>query len=293
MAGLTLRSGLSRSSGLAPGSGLSAGGGLSGGGGSAPAFDPQAVLYFAAAAAAGGTVSAPRQTIINNAFVSLRSSGWLARLDRTCWPAAESQAQGLVDWITLQTYSVTPTMTFAANLGLTGDAASGFVDTGFIPSSAGGHYTLNKAMFGVAISSTRSVGHQWCVLGTSAIDAGENRIYPWYTDNNQYFSNNAQFSGGTAGPAAVHGIYMSNRPDSGHIVSYRNTTVIKNDAVAANSLDNISFLAGATHAGAGAPADWSGDTIAGFWIGDGAANDADEAVLEGIFNTYGTAIGAL
>lgn len=255
--------------------------------------DPAATAFFVAASTAGGPVSTPRKTIYNNLFTSLRSSTWLARLDRLGLPGAESQAQGLVDLITLQTYPVTGTMTFAANLGLTGDAAGGLIDTGFIPSSAGGHFTLNKAMFGVAITSTRSAGQTWCALGTSSVDPGESRIYPWYADNNQYFSNNAQFSGGTASPAAVHGIYMSNRPDSGHIVSYRNTTVIKNDAVAANSLDNISFLVAATHAGAGASADWSGDTIAGFWIGDGATGDADQAVLQGILNTYFTAIGAL
>lgn len=261
--------------------------------GGGAAIDPAAQALFTASANAGVSYSGGRQTTVNNAFVSLRSSGWLGRLDRLCCPAAESQGQGLIDWITLQTYPVTATMTFAANLGLTGDTTGGLIDTGFIPSSAGGQFTLNRAMFGVAISSTRSVGHAWCAMGTSAVDTGESRIYPWYADNNQYFSNNAQFSGGTASPAAVHGVYMSNRPDSGHIVSYRNTTVIKNDAVAANSLDNISFLVGATHAGAGAPADWSGDTIAGFWIGDGATGDADQAVLEGIINTYLTAIGAL
>lgn len=251
--------------------------------------DAGAQALFNAAVAAGSPYSGGDQFVINNAFVSLRSSGWLARLDRLCFPAAGTQVQGLIDWITLQTYSITGSMSFAPYLGLTGDGSTGCIDTGLSPSAAT-HFTLNNAMYGVAISSTRTTGAVMCAMGTAGDSDGECRIYPFYTGNQSFTSINHQFSTSTLAPPNVHGIYMENRPDATHMVYYQNTGVLRNDGVTATSLDTNTFKISASAVG-GVPSDFSTDTNAGFWIGQGASGDADEAVLEGIIATFLSQIG--
>lgn len=251
--------------------------------------DPGAQALFNAAVAAGSPYSAGDQFVINNAFVSLRSSGWLGRLDRMCFPSAANQAQGLLDWITLQTYAVSGSMTFAPYLGFTGDGSTGCINTGLSPAAAT-HFTLNNAMYGVAISSTRAVGAVMCAMGTAGDSDGECRIYPFYTGNQSFTSINHQFSTSTASPPNVHGIYMENRPDATRMVYYQNTTVLRNDGVTATSLDTNTFQISASRAG-GVSTDFSTDTIGGFWIGQGASGDADQAVLEGIISTFLSQIG--
>lgn len=248
-----------------------------------------ATTLFAALASASVAISDSRKILINRTLNRLSSSGWLARLDRFCMPRAENQGQGLYDWVTAAPYTVTGTMTFAANDGLTGDGSTGYIDTGLAPSAAT-HFTLNKAMFGVALTNTRSVGAVMCAMGTSSDNAGECRIYPAYTGNQSFTSINGQFTNATPTPPTVHGIYMENRPDSANMVFYRNTTVLRDDARAATSLDTATFLVGATRT-AGVAADFSTDTIGGFWIGDGATGDADQAVLQVIINDYLAQIG--
>lgn len=236
-------------------------------------------------------MSAPQQTIRNATFASLRSSGWLARLDRVALVSG-NQTASLVDLITKQTYTVTGTMPFTTNQGFTSDGSTGVIDTGFFPNAPVHQFTQNLALYGCAISSTRASGAVMCVMGTSSDNTSECRIYPFYTGNQSFTSLNAQFSSSTATPPSVHGIYMENRPDATHMVYYQNTTALRNDGVTAIGLDSGSFLIGATHTG-GVAADFSTDTIAGWWIGQGASGDADQAVLEGIIFTDLHGMGAL
>jgi len=181
-------------------------------------------------------------------------------------------------------------MTFGVDLGLTGDGLTGFIDTGLAPSAAV-HFTLNKGMYGAAISNTGAPG-AYALMGTSGFTVGACYIFP--NNAGTSFTAIGDFqSSGSAGAPAVHGIYMETRPNAGNMRYFIDATAIFNDPTAPAGLDTLTFLVGSCRDALALPAFFSPNTSAGFWIGDGQANDADQAVLEGILNTYLTAIGAL
>lgn len=255
-------------------------GGSPGGG---PAFDPSAQALFTASANAGFPYSDGRKTLVNNAFVALRSSTWLSRLGALAFLRAESEGQGLFDWLSATTYAVTGSLTFSS-LGLTG-TSGGYIDSGKTPSVING-WSLNSAMFAV---------------GFSAIDIANTAGEAFSGSNNDADANYGFTNFGGSGFAAVNAVNSLAFPPPGAPVrvyaarmSASGTNLFYNSAdqgldpvapVGVNSTNTLLF-GGARVGGTVVDLIGAGKSMNFFLAGAGPANDADQAVLDGIISTY-------
>ncbi len=110
--------------------------------------DADAVLWWQAVAAAGGTVSGVQLRRVSTLIRSLKASGAWQRRDDYAAYCAENQTQGLVTLkkrIT-QTFTAGTHPTFVANRGFLG-LRSGAIDTGWNGTTAGQIYAQNDAGF--------------------------------------------------------------------------------------------------------------------------------------------------
>jgi len=114
-----------------------------------PAFDPATTAWVAAVVAASGTVSAAQKTRVNTLIVSLKAASLFTVLDRLWLLASENTQQAGIDIVNLNaSLTVSGAPSFTANLGYICNNILKFLDTHFVPSTAGGHYVLNGASFG-------------------------------------------------------------------------------------------------------------------------------------------------
>jgi hypothetical protein len=127
--------------------------------------DAQTTAWVAAVATAGGTVSAPRRAIVDALIVGLRNDGLLAVLDRLWLLAAENIQQATVDVVGLQSWTGVSAPTFTADTGYTADG-TGYLNTNFTPSTAGGHYSSSSCSFGVYHINNRTTGQTASSIGT-------------------------------------------------------------------------------------------------------------------------------
>jgi hypothetical protein len=122
-----------------------------------------------AVGAAGGTVSAARETAVTNFVTSLKSAGVWATMDRYWLYAGENAGAAKVDIVARASSVITGTPVFTANRGYVTSPGNN-VTTDFTPSLAGGHQTLNSSVFGGFVNTDRTTGSGLIDFGCS--DAG-------------------------------------------------------------------------------------------------------------------------
>jgi hypothetical protein len=121
-----------------------------------PGFDAATTAWVAQVVTNGGNVSGPRKTIVDTFIKCLKTNSLFTVLDRYWLLAGENVASAQTDMIGLTSWTANGTITFSANNGYTGDGTSGYLDTNFIPSTAGGHFGLNSASYGTYILTNRT-----------------------------------------------------------------------------------------------------------------------------------------
>lgn len=100
--------------------------------------------------------SSSQQALQNQLVLWLVNKGIWPKLDFLYIFATNGSSDfSRINWITPSLYECTAvsTPTFASNQGWTGNGTSSYLDTGWIPSANGVHYTLNDASFGGRINS--------------------------------------------------------------------------------------------------------------------------------------------
>lgn len=245
------------------GAALGAPGGGGGGGCS------QATTFLARTSGLSGTETSVYTTLI----CGLVSDGDWTHLDALYfWPTnnATTAALNLVG----TSFSLVShgSMTFNADVGYTGDGSAAFLDTQFVPSSAGGNLTNNSAAIGVYLLSSRVTGQQWSAFG-SEVSTQDIELEPKWTDNNLY----AEINGNTfpsAASANAQGDWAVVRTGSGAISVYKNGSIFINaasDASTGLSAESVYIFA---RNNAGAADRQSGDQQMALWIGDGTVNPA-------------------
>src|SRR5215204_6883067 len=113
------------------------------------AEEAETTAWAAAVVTAGGTVSAPRKTLINTMIAGLKTDGVWALLDRLWVLAAENSQSALIDLKGLDTGvpsvgsgAVMPV--FVADRGYTFNAQN-HIDTTWVPSTDGVNFTQDSA----------------------------------------------------------------------------------------------------------------------------------------------------
>jgi hypothetical protein len=132
-------------------------------------LDAATAAWVAAVVGDGGTVSAGRRLLVDALILGLKADGVFSKLDRLWLFAAENSQSALRDIIATAAATATSSPLFQADRGYTGDSG-GFVNTNFVPHTAGGLYSQDSASLGYW-SSVRGAAtqprHGWLAAGNA------------------------------------------------------------------------------------------------------------------------------
>jgi hypothetical protein len=115
-----------------------------------------ATLIAAMSAAPDGT----RQLLIDNTIKALKAAGLWTKIDALYMTAAHDSQAALLNWKAPGTWTLAGTAnpTFTADQGYKGDGSSSFLTaSGYNPSTAGGSFALNSAVFGVWVQQSATI----------------------------------------------------------------------------------------------------------------------------------------
>ena len=180
---------------------------------------------------------------------------------------------------------------FVPNMGYTG-SGSGYFSTGFVPSTAGGHFTLNSGSVGAYALNPRQVGANTALLGAQAVSPSSGYatdIIPWSASNSTYGELNANTAATTPTASSISGFWVNSRISSTGSSLYRNGGLYNAFSQTPNGLANQEVLIGANN-GNGGPSLYSLDQIAAAFIGGGLTS-ADDAAFNGLVHAYLRMIG--
>lgn len=173
--------------------------------------------------------------------------------------------------------------------GYTGDAATGFLATGFTPSTAGGNMVVNSATFGVCVANSRSAAQTWGEYGNNTSGgAHSSDFFPLYSGGT--LSEN-QINNGTPFSAAANadGIWINSRTTSVLATLYHNGVLYGTQSTVGPVLgtDPIILLATTNNAG---QQNNTGDTLGFFFSGAGLSSGQQTTVYNRL-HTLMTALG--
>jgi len=157
----------------------------------------QAILTYATTQ--GYTLPSSGQQVKQNQLVlDLKAAGIWNKLDTLAVFATDGNSNfGLIDWKRLSQYTAVNSPTFTTNQGFQGNGTSSYINTNFIPSTAGINFTLNNASRFTWISGTSA----------NAIIDGNS------TGNNSLMNKNATLIQRFNGSNNMTGLAIDNSPD--------------------------------------------------------------------------------
>ena len=234
--------------------------------------DPDVAAWKAAVGPAN--VSAGRETAVTTFVTALKTAGVWTKLDRYWLLAGENQASAFVDLVNRQNLTGTGTPVFTANNGYVTSAGNN-LSTNFTPSTAGGHYTLNSAMFGGFTNTTHTGGANQYAYGCA--DGAFTTMSALNTDaGSTYTAARINSVGGNIGDqktGTARGCWTVTRTTgdavalyyNGSSASYPNGGNTGTQAVGP-SMPDVPFVIGGMNFG-GTPQFYSGDQVSSFYVG--------------------------
>lgn len=215
---------------------------LSGGGGGGM-LDTATIAWVNAVVGAGGTVSTPRKTLVNDFIVGLKNASLFTKFDRLWLLAAENPQSALTDLsAAVVGASVVNSPTFTTDRGYTGDGSSNYVSMSWNPLTAAVNYTTTSGHISCWNATAGSNAEMTVGLEGSATP----HIYAQYSgDGNTYLRVNddpADTQGFVV--ADVRGLLLGNRSSSTARQGYRNGVSIGTYASTPNqgTLTNSNLL---------------------------------------------------
>jgi hypothetical protein len=191
-------------------------------------MDAATTAWVNAVVTNSGSVSAGRQTIIDNFIVGAKADGFWTKFDRLWFHFGEDGPSSLTDLKSLTLAVAHGSPVLAVSRGYTGADASTtvYIDTGVNLSTYGGQFTTNSghvsAWSNTNAASSVSGG---CLLGVSSGNFGANltAIIPMFADGRAYMDVNFSASA-VAGVAVTDsmGHHIANRSSSGATQGYKN-----------------------------------------------------------------------
>ncbi len=245
--------------------------------------------WIAAVVADGGTVSGTQAGRVNTLIAGLKTDGLFTILDRLWLYAGESDThQAKIDIISLATHTVTGSPTLAVG-GYTGNGSSEFIDTGFNPNTAGGHFTLNSASFGAYVrGTTTGTKSEMGQLVTSS--AKGCRLIGAFGGSLAILQLNGNVQD-TPSNTSPQGSWILSRTGNTTVDYYRNGSSVGSGVDGAFALSDMSLnFYSLAENDDGAATNFSPNQQAACFIG-GGLDATKEAALSTRLNTYMTAWG--
>jgi hypothetical protein len=247
--------------------------------------------FFSAVTAAGGTVSAPRQTLYNNLFASLVSTGVMPKLLRLGILAAENVPSARVDLVTNTLITIVAAPTFTVDQGYA-SAVGNYVDTNGVPPVS----SQDTLSFGVGMLTARVAGADVVAIGSTQ-SVGGSGLYIETTGApgvTLYSPNTSSiFAGGLSWTQTdTKGFWHANRSGPSANAIYRNGVSIGTNTVASATPLPYSFILGA-YRNTDNVSIYAYDTgVISAWFMGTNLTATDAANLSTAINTYMTAIGS-
>jgi hypothetical protein len=263
--------------------------------GAASATTPQAVAFLGRAT----SLTSAQQQQYNALISGLITDGVYSHLDllyKTAGAGSAANANlNLIDTSFGLTFG--GTVTFGAK-GYTGDGATGWVDTGFTPSTAGGLYSQNSAHASIYITVAGTRDGISGPLALGALDSAnaiDIQVASSFVGGSFAAEINVPSFGGSIANAStqITGLWMVERTASAVSAAYLNGNLLQNSngtASTANVASNINILA-ASFNGVSGNFGFSPDTFGYATVGDGGLTANQIFLLSARINADAIALG--
>lgn len=191
-------------------------------------------------------------------------------------------------------FTATPTNspTFAANKGYTGVAGSTtvWIDTGLV-GNAGTQFTQDNASISIWLNSDVADASNVC-LGLTAGTTSITQLYPKSGGVLYSQVNTNGFGGSTVSATNAVGFYTTSRPDSSHVITYKDGSQVISDSsgVASAGPPAVSFAVLASHDSGGSVAVGCGNQVSFYAIG-ASLSSTEAANLNTRIHTFASSRG--
>jgi hypothetical protein len=259
----------------------------------ASSLDASTIAWVNAVVAAGGSVSAARQTIVNTLITSLKTHSLWTIQDRIWLHASENSQQATIDIVNLGVATPVNSPTFTADQGYAGNGSSSYLDSGLSASSAT-NYVRDSGSVSSYVRTSRSSGAGGVNIGFHAA-ASTGSMTALFTYTNGFINydlNNAQFTAQVGGQPNAQGFFTSVRTGASAQAVYKNSssTAVATNTTSSIAVPALNFFIGARNQDA-TPVNYLSDQLAITTIGSGMTDGTNVAQFQTDLNAYMTSLG--
>jgi hypothetical protein len=229
-----------------------------------------------------------RKSLINNRIAAAKASGaWDLRDGFYMMAAADAQA-GQRNW-KADAFNLSPqgTIAFEADRGYTGDGSTGYLATGFNPSTAGGQFALDSAHLSVWSRTDAQLASASIGARTTST-TGQSLMTLRNTSNQASIRLNQDAAGSTPANSNSSGGFVTRRSASNALATFRNGVSLGAGSSTSTSLPNADIVIAGINTG-GVVTTSNNYQIASAGFGGGltdaqilAEYNADLAYLQGV-----------
>lgn len=234
-----------------------------------------------------------RKLLYDRMIRSLVASGVWQKLDVLYVFAAPDNTTALTNLVSSSFSGIISghVPTFTADQGFTGNGSSAYIDSQFVPSTAGGNFTQNNCHISFWDLSSRTVANAGIHMGTIGSSVGNTQAAANFTANEFLIQMTAGASANVS-EANAQGHHIASRTDSSNMLGYKNGAQALTSATASNGLSDHSILILCRNSSVNTAQQFTSDEIASASIGGGLSS-SDSLVLYTALQRYLHAIGAV
>lgn len=200
-----------------------------------PLYDSSTYTWVDAVAAAGGSVSTSRQTLVNDLIVGLKADGVWAKLDRLWIFAAENAKSALIDLKALDPAVVAGSPTYTADRGVIATDSNNLQSNYNVATNAV-NFVQNSAH--IACWALNCVAQGQPLVTVAGY--GSQHIFPSLSGTT-YARINDSGSGVTA-PAILDGLWLGNRTNSTSCQTYKDGVIFHDETLGSVAVGSAVFL---------------------------------------------------
>lgn len=257
----------------------------------ASGYSAEATAYFAAMSVAP---DATRKGHLNTLIAALKTAGVWAKLDALYIMAAHDAQAARVNAVNPASVATTSgTLTFTTDRGYAGNGTTGYMSTGFNPSTASNpKFTQNSAHMG---AWSRTAGNSGAEVGTiiAAASPGSAAVSTNVFGNSRVYVNSGNsFEAVANSPATAHICWS--RTGAATTPCYRNASLVVTSTLASVAPGNSEILLAAANSsttGTITPVNYCSNQIMFVHWGS-QLSGAEVTALYNALDTYKTAVGA-
>ena len=254
----------------------------------ASSLETETLAWIAAVEGQGGSVSSPRQTIVNTLVVALKSGGLFTKTDRLFLLASESAIQAKVSLATGNHIfaSVNNSPTFTVDEGYAGNRSTMFIDSGFNPTSGTPQFSLNSAFMFAYLRTTPTAGVD-SEMGNGTFPGNRSHIQVrFFTTADQ--SSLCDGADGAYSLITSAKSVLYSRTASNLTTRYVNGVADGTNSAASTALHNLNFFILGCNNGSLVNPSGAQNSVAAWGSG---LNGTEAAAYQAAFNAYMTSLG--